>query len=467
MLRPYQIEAVSQIRTEFKKGNRRVMLHLSTGAGKTVCFSHMLDSAAQNGKKAIMVVRGRQIVDQTSRRLFQEGVSHGTLLAGHWNKNYGASVQVCSIDTLIARKLRPEADLIVIDEAHLAVSEGYKNFLKDYPNAYMVSCTATPYSKESMEHLAQIVVHPVTFKDLVDQGYLVNARSYAPSTPDLKGVRRTGDDYNNAQLEERMNILTGDIPAHWLKFAENRPTICFAVNIKHSLSLVNQFNKAGIPAEHIEGDHSFEERKAAIERLERGEIKILSNVGVLCTGVDMPFVGCILMARPTQSYSLYVQQAGRGTRIFPDKSDFILLDHAGNVLRHGFITDEPQVFLEGWKKNERGPKVTMCEECFVIFEGPECHVCGWSRPVAPGGGDRDVEIEGGILEELKHLPRAAEISVFIRRMKDIQRRKGYHYGWLFHKVEEKYDSETAEAAFPRRRSAEAPWFAGRARKDRQ
>ena len=135
---------------------------------------------------------------------------------------------------------------------------------------------------------------------------------FAPSSPDLKGVRTQNGDYVTDQLEERMSTLTGDLVPHWVELAENRPTIAFAVNIKHSLNIVSQFNKAGIAAEHIEGDHSFDERMAAIERLKNGTIKILSNVGVLCTGVDMPFVSALLDARPTQSYNLYVQRAGRG-----------------------------------------------------------------------------------------------------------------------------------------------------------
>ncbi len=458
-MRPYQEEAINQISTEYGNGVRKVLLHLATGGGKTHIFSDVLKRTAAKGNKCIMVVRGRQLVDQASQRLFHEGVEHGVRMASHWNKNYGAKVQLCSIDTLLSRNEFPEATLVVIDEAHLFTSERCKQFINHYSDVFILSVTATPYSKESLTHLADTVIHPVGVQDLIDQGYLVPPRYFAPSTPDLKGVHSRNGDYVAEELQERMSILTGDIPSHWLKLSEGRPTLCFAVNIKHSEAIVESFKKAGIPAEHIEGDHTFEQRKAAIQRLQSGHIKVLSNVGVLCTGVDIPFASCILMARPTKSYSLYIQQAGRGTRICPEteKQDFLILDHAGNVLRHGFIQDEPEVHLEGWIKEPRGGPVTMCEACFLMFNEPECPACGWSKPV-PAQTERTIEVESGVLKELKGLPQAVEISLYIKRLKDIQKRKGYKKGWIYHAIVEKYGEAIAQMACPKR---SVPWFVKR------
>ena len=119
MLRDYQEKSINSIRSEFSLSKKRVLLVLPTGSGKTVIFCHMIKKAFENGKSALVVTRGRKLVDQASKRLFREGVMHGVLMASHWNFKPGHKVQVCSVDTLISRNLKPKADLIIVDEAHL------------------------------------------------------------------------------------------------------------------------------------------------------------------------------------------------------------------------------------------------------------------------------------------------------------------------------------------------------------
>jgi DNA repair protein RadD len=449
-LRDYQQLAVDQIREQFAIGNKRVLLKLSTGGGKTVIFCHMLTQAAERGIKSMMVVKGVQLVEQASRRLFREGVSHGVRQGNHWNKNYSAKIQICSVDTLIARGDRPPAQLIVIDEAHMATSNGYKKLLEHYPDAYIVAVTATPYTRESLEHLADVVVSPITMNELIARGYLVGAKYYAPSTPDLKGVRTQNGDYVSEQLEDRMNSLTGDIVNHWLRLSRDRPTLGFAVNIRHSESLTAQFIQKGIPAEHIEGMHTLVEREEAFARLARGDTKIIFNVGVACTGVDLPFLKTVLMARPTKSYSLYIQQCGRGTRPFEDKDHFLLLDHASNVLRHGLITDEPEVELKGVTKKPREQLAKICADCYAVYVGFKCHACGFEPPVA-GGSTMIEHDEQGLLEELTGLPRAAEIAIFVKRSRELANKRGYPDNWVYYQVSAKFGDEAAHRLYPKKK----------------
>lgn len=454
-LRPYQQQALDSIRAEFRAGRKKVLLHLSTGGGKTVIFSRMLIDSAARGNKAIMVVRGKALVEQASQRLFREHVPHGVLQASHWNQNAQAPIQICSIDTLMARGLRPEAKLIVIDEAHMAVTGGFKEFIESYPDAFIVSVTATPYTKESLEHLAEAVVNPISMSDLISQGYLVLPRYFAPSKPNLNGVHTRQGDYVPAELEQRMGVLTGDIVSHWRGLGENRPTVCFAVNIHHSQAIVAEFNRAGIPAEHIEGNHSAEHRAEVLRRLENGETKVVSNVGVLCTGVDLPFLGCLVMARPTKSYNLFIQQAGRGTRPFQGKRDFILLDHADNVRRHGFITNEREVLLEGSKRErDPGDEPSTCKVCYSIFPtGSGCPL-GCSPPVVEKKRELEIDSEGR-LEELNVSPIVAEIALFVQQCKDTAKQRGYKSNWTWYKVSEKYGEAVADVACPKRVK---PWF---------
>jgi DNA repair protein RadD len=447
-LRPYQERALEMIQNEFKSGKKKVLLHMSTGAGKTVCFSEILKSVSSKGKHAIMVVRGKMLVENASSRLRREGVIHGVQQANHWMKNLSSNIQICSIDTLVRRGARPKADLIVIDEAHLAVGGKFKEFIQSYQDAFVLAVTATPYCRDSLEHLADTVVHPITVQELIDLGFLMPPRYFAPIAPDLTGLRTLAGDFENQELENRMSRMAGDIVGHWQRLGEGRPTVCFAVNIHHSLSIVESFVKAGIKAEHIEADTPDEDRVAAIARLISGETKILSNVGILCTGVDIPPLSCIMMARPTKSYSLYIQQAGRGTRPHPEsgKKDFIMLDYAGNILRHGLITDEPEVFLEGMPKGTRATPVMQCPQCYAFIIGgscPECDFVPEKKRATPEEGD-------GVLSELQQLPLEAEISLFVKRLKETAKRKNYKRGWAYYKCLEKYGEFETQKHFPKR-----------------
>jgi DNA repair protein RadD len=421
-LRPYQSDGIQAIREHFRAGLRKVLLWLATGGGKTHCFSYMMIEAAAKGRPCLMIVRGRKLVDQASKRLDREGIhDHGVMMAGHWRLKPTMPIQICSIDTLIARNWRPfkgQKPLIVIDEAHLAVSEGYREFLSDYPDAFIVAVTATPYSGKSLEHIAEAIVHPITVQELIDTGFLVPPRYYAPAEPNVSGVKvsRSTGDYVQEELSALMDksSITGDIISHWKKLANDAPTVCFCVTVEHSKHVAKQFCEAGIPAEHCDADTSEEKREAIIKRLEDGEIRVITNVGILCTGVDIPPLKCIVLARPTKSYPLYIQQVGRGTRPFPGKSGFIVLDHAGNVTRHGFITDEPEPNLKGSPKGVgMGPRPKRCEQCFAIVESFPCPEdqmerdehgeivfvpCGWSPPPKEVGPRDVLQVEGELKE---------------------------------------------------------------------
>ena len=219
-------------------------------------------------------------------------------MAKHWNYKPYEKVQVCSIDTLLARGIKPKADLMIIDEAHLFGPDSKASDLINEYGCFVLAVTATPYCPKGLSHLADVIVHPITMLELIQQGSLVDFRYFAPSSPDMKGVKIQDGEFNNAQTEERMvtGQLTGKIIDHWVKLSNNRPTICFAVNIHHSKFLVQKFLDAGISAEHCDADTSDSEREEIIKRIESGKTKIVSNVGILCTGIDIPCVSSIILA---------------------------------------------------------------------------------------------------------------------------------------------------------------------------
>jgi DNA repair protein RadD len=486
MLRPYQQKALELIRKEFTSGKKKVLLHLSTGGGKTVVFCEVMRGVVQKGTRCLLLVRGRKLVDQASKRLIRENTPHGVLMANHWLYRPYEKIQIASIDTLIARDIRPEAQFLVVDEAHLAGSDGFKTVIADYPDAYILSVTATPYMEKSIEHIAETTVRPVTHLELIKQGFLVKARYFAPTIPDLEGVKISSStkDYVQDQLEKKMDTaqLTGDIVSHWKKLGENRPTICFAVTVRHSRHIVQSFMESGIQALHLDAQSSDYEREAAFRMLEKGICKVISNVGILGVGVDLPFVSCIVMARPTKSYCLYLQMLGRGTRPTENKTDFLVLDHADNVRKHGFIDEEPEGDLAGKFKGHKS-KITICESCFVPYKiGAEkkCARCGDSscgnckeygkcesceKPICVDcEGKEDpkccreiprqiIHVEGD-LSEIKN--RHEEIITFVQEKKKIAEAYGYKEGWVFHQVKSKYGEAVAKRHVPYK--GISPWL---------
>src|ERR1019366_8503332 len=198
---------------------KKTCLVLPTGAGKSVIALAMMVAAFARGKKVVFVVRGVSLIDQISRRLFSEGLEHGVLQSSHWNFRPTHPVQIVSVDTAIARNIFPPADFLVIDECDQCTSEGYKKFIAQYPKAFILGITATPYSSKSLRHVADSVVVPITMTELIAQGYLVPFKYYAPSSPDLSDVKTSAStkDYVNSSLEAAMvsGSLTGNIIDHY------------------------------------------------------------------------------------------------------------------------------------------------------------------------------------------------------------------------------------------------------------
>src|SRR5262249_19324894 len=172
--------------------------------------------------------------------------------------------------------------------------------------------------------------------ELINLGHLVKLKIFAPPPPDLRGVEvaSTGD-YVVNQLSDRMAPLVGDFVEHWLRHAQRRRTVAFSVDVRHSVDIVNELLKSGVGAEHLDASTSQHDREAILARLASGETEIVSNVGILTEGFDLPDIGCIALVRPTRSLGLFRQMIGRGLRPAEGKSDVIVLDHGGGVHRHG------------------------------------------------------------------------------------------------------------------------------------
>lgn len=441
--RSYQIDALNAIRSLYIKGIKRVLLHLATGAGKTFTFCTMLKQAYEKGTPSLVVVRGVKLIEQASLRLQAEGVPHG-IYQGSNSRGHHHIIQVCSIDTLYRKRIAPPANFVVIDEAHQTAGEGYKWLLQHYAHSFILGVSATPHLQKGLHHIADAVVYPISILELMLAKFLVSPKYYGCDNPDLSGVQIQKGEFNEKQLEivMRKNAIKGNIPAHYRKYADGRPTLMYCCTIAHSKLIVAQLKDTGIPALHIDAQSPDHIRQAAIDDLTAGRIKILSNVGVLTTGFDCPPVSCIILARPTMSYNLHIQIIGRGTRPYPGKDDFIVLDHAGNCLRHGPIEDEQPASLDARPKKQGPPpaeRMTVCHACDFMYN-PSCNACPACGRENPNAPDRNPKIEDGNLIELF----SENVDRYFNRLKLIAKQRSYKKWWIMHQLTTKFGEELAQ-----------------------
>ena len=293
-------------------------------------------------------------------------------------------------------------------------------------------------------------------RELTDAGFLVPARVYAPSTPDLAGVAVAHGDYVEAQLATRMDTgaLVGDLVTHWHRLAQGRRTVVFGTGVAHSIHIRDELRASGVMAEHIDGSTPLEERDAILKQLASGSVDVVSNAMVLTEGWDCPDISALVLARPTKSLGLFRQMVGRVLRPAPSKSDAIILDHAGAVFMHGLVDDEIEWTLspdkravnEAQSSRQRGhaPKLVDCPECHAVrFEGEPCPSCGW-RPTRRGGG---VDFVDGELTEVGCDPRKLDADERRRWHAEfawIAQERGYKTGWTAHKFKEKFGAWPSE-----------------------
>lgn len=464
-LRPYQIEVIQKCRDAFASGIRRILLVAPTGAGKTVLSAEMVKTAIEKNRRVLFMVHRRELLGQAASKLHAIGIDAGTIAAG-FEPRPMQMVQVASISTLHARAMRsakinlPQADLVIVDEAHHSTAKTWHSIMDAYPQAAIVGLTATPCRGDGrgLGTIFETLVECPDVSELVRLGYLTGTRVYAPGAPDLTGVKITAGDYNEKGLAAVMNQdqLVGDVVLHWQHHAEGRKTLVYAVDVAHSMHIRDEFCHAGISAGHIDGTTPPEERDAILSQLRRGTLDVVSNCQVLTEGFDCPDVGCVVLARPTKSFGLYRQIVGRGLRPSPEKADnlCIVIDHAGATLEHGFVDEPVEWTLDEDKRaasktvakaaEQRVRKLVDCPECgSVRWQGRPCS-CGW-RP--PGHGEGKPFMDGDLVEIDRNgnvrkagAKKAAgfEPESFYRQVLGYSRERGYSDGWAAHKYREKF-----------------------------
>ena len=168
---------------------------------------------------------------------------------------------------------------------------------------------------------------------------MVDIRGYRVRTDtDLSGVEKSKGDFVQDQLAAAVNTPERNrrIVKAWLQLGESRNTVVFCVGIQHAKDLAAEFIKQGVQADAIWGDDPDRADKLKLHR--EGTINVLCNCAILTEGYDDPGISCILLARPTQSATLFTQMVGRGTRLNEGKTDLVVIDVVDNSVKHSLIT---------------------------------------------------------------------------------------------------------------------------------
>lgn len=445
-LRPYQADAVAQLRAAYSSGKRAPLFCLPTGGGKTFVFSYVAQNAVARGNRVCILVHRQELLLQASRSLSAIGVKHGLIAPGHVQNR--EPVQVASVQTLGRRIARQpfKFDLIIVDEAHHAVAGTWKRLIEAMPEARVLGVTATPVRSDGKglsDVFDDLVIGP-SVPTLIDMGFLVRPVVYAPPIAvDLAGVRRKGGDYDQRELASRMDkpTITGDAVAHYARHCPGKPAIAFCASVAHAQHVAQQFQAAGFKAKSIDGSMLDTERRQAIADLGNGQLQVLSSCDIVSEGTDIPVVETAILLRPTQSLGLYLQQVGRALRPAPGKDRALILDHVGNCLRHGLPDDQREWTLDGLPRsaraaNDNEPDVTVkqCEVCFAVFKPSlVCPACGHVHAVK----ERIIQQTEGELQEvdanLLRQQQRAEVGK-ARTLEDlieVAKRRGYNVRWAY------------------------------------
>lgn len=357
-LRDYQIRAVNEARRARGRGKRSILLVSPTGSGKTTIGAEICRAAVAKGGRVVWVAHRAELVEQARKRLAAEGLRVSVLAAGVVH-DAGAQVHVASAQTMLAREHFPEAEVLVLDEAHHYVADEWSRAWKAYPKATILGLTATPERGDGrgLGDVFEELIVVARIRELTDAGHLVPLEVVRP------------DRY------VKSGYLAQDPVDAYEEHAGGRRTVVFAARVDAAEDFRGRFLARGHDAVVVHGALPKVERELALERHTEGAILI--NVMVLTEGWDSPETAVCILSRGCGSAGLYLQITGRILRPYPGKTIATLIDLRGVCHVHGMPDEDREYCLEGVgirRKDVEGPR--FCKVCGAVLAGKEsCAAC--------------------------------------------------------------------------------------------
>lgn len=431
-LRPYQKKLIRELKKSLSRGNKNVLVQSPAGSGKSVTMAEIAKSATDKNNRVLFVVHRRELVNQIKATFKSQGV----------DLNLCEIAMVQTVSRRLDKTKTPR--IILVDEAHHSLARTYRKIFDNFPKANVIGFTATPWrlSGAGFTDVFDDLVLGPEIQWLISKNFLAPYHYYSINLIDHSKLKksRTGD-YTADSMEEASINIYGDIVENYVKFAKNKKTIIYAFSVKFSQTVADKFNRAGYPAKAVDGKTPKEIRAQAMQDFIDGKIKILVNADLYGEGVDVPDCECVIMLRPTESLSLFIQQSMRCMRYYPNKTA-IILDLVANYKTHGLPDDKRDWSLEGVKKRDKKPSdaigIKQCPECFAVIHSAVsiCPHCGHSFEA---DYKRKVEMHEAELEEIKHQP--LKINMILAKkpselktladLKAYGKAKGYNPKWAY------------------------------------
>jgi DNA repair protein RadD len=456
-LRPYQRAAIDAIYAYFTVESGHPLVVIPTAGGKSLVMAAFIQEvlAQWPDERIIILTHVRELISQNFSelvRLWPEAPA-GIYSAGLNRRDVQAQILFAGIQSVHNKAYAIQrADLVLVDEAHLiprSADTTYRRFLGDLtrinPQLKIIGLTATPYRLDSgmlhfgTDSLFDDIAYEVSVRELIDEGYLAPLTSKQTSTHlDVSGVGTRGGEFIAGQLEAAVDQdpITRAAIDEVVAYGRDRHSwLLFCAGVGHAQHVCDAVRERGFSCATIFGHTPKGERDRIIGAFKRGEIRALASMGVLTTGFNAPAVDLIAMLRPTKSTGLYVQMAGRGTRLAPGKDNCLVLDFAGNVARHGPIDLVKPKDKTSEGDGEAPTKVCpecqtinalaarVCADCGFVFPAPEVQLeaTATTRPILSTGRPEWLDVGGVTYHRHEKPGRPASLRV------------DYHCGLVHHR----------------------------------
>lgn len=340
-LRPYQAEAKAAVFEQWDKGAFKTLLVLPTGCGKTIVFAKVAEDCVRQGYRVLILAHRGELLEQAADKIKKStNLGCATEKAeqtclGSWFRITVGSVQSMQREKRLSQFSEDYFNVIIIDEAHHCISDGYQKVLKHFPSAKVLGVTATP-DRGDMRNLGEFfesLAYEYTLPKAIREGYLSPIKAMTiPLQLDLSGVSIQSGDFKAGDIATALDPYLHQIADEMMKYCRDRKTVVFLPLVKTSQKFKEILNEKGFKAAEVNGESK--DRAEVLEAFDKGEYNVLCNSMLLTEGWDCPSVDCVIVLRPTKVRSLYSQMVGRGTRLCEGKSHLLLLDFLWHTERH-------------------------------------------------------------------------------------------------------------------------------------
>lgn len=403
------------------------------GAGKSVIISDITRMTTDKGNRVLFLVHRKELIDQI-QNTFQKNEVNMSL------------VEFGMVQTIVRRLEKTvKPSLIITDESHHGLAASYRKIYDYFNDVLRLGFTATPIrlNGSGLGDINDILIEEVNAEWLIENNFLSPYKYYAPKLIDTSLLKLNSlHEFSTNSIDKAMDGKTiyGDIVKHYQELATGEQAICYCHSIEASKMAKQEFLVQGIVAEHIDAQTPKTERDEIIKKFRNKEIQVLTNVDLIGEGFDVPDCSTVIMLRPTQSLSLYIQQSMRGMRYKPGKTS-IIIDHVDNVRRFGLPDQKRHWSLNTKKKDskETEVKIKQCESCFAVYPSDlkECPECGYKPEVKHVNEyemDKSAKLEEITKEDIHIVLDFRDPSDCnnMGELFELAKHRGYKRGWAYH-----------------------------------